>query len=448
MERQAISYLGCAEPSWATAVSARQLRGMLTLSALLSETVYISDVHIGDNANFLQSYLADSRLGLHRHVRSLSEAGIVRFLLRRESIRPDAKVSSFPCDNFADVYRSWRAQDPDTAWIIPPQDDLRLRFLQSIDEWSSNALVRYDYGAVKRLYMATVRNFFDAGLLGRFAGDLIASIPNLETEYAAVLKRDWFSLSNMYDFFQSRGVAASHPVMLVHGLMNETCYNHALGSHLVGADLNNVPLEETFWPDMQESGVARPGIGAANTAEQLLAQASHIIKAPALSILGLLTGEEISFIRDSYSRGYFDLLHLMNDPSVLGNTEVLLKQFVRTTAKYWENICDYLAENHAEATRRPRRLALLAGATPRSVRRASHNTFSLAVNVGIPVASEASGLLGLGLQASRMIAEKLNLRLIFFAETEELAQLRSVIPGSAWMTKSAPALFPAQEGGG
>ena len=106
------SYLGCAEPSWADTVPERQLSGLLNLTCLLSERVYLSDVHLGDNANFYHSFLENRPNGLYSKLRSFTEMGFVQFLLRNMSYRPKATTPIIECASFSDVYRSWITQDP------------------------------------------------------------------------------------------------------------------------------------------------------------------------------------------------------------------------------------------------------------------------------------------------------------------------------------------------
>ncbi|MGW7597072.1 hypothetical protein [Streptomyces antimycoticus] len=434
------AYLSCAEPSWAATVSGRQLKGILTLSALLSEKVYLSDVHIGDNANFLDSYLRTSRYGLIQHVRGLAEAGMLDLLIRRDSVRPHSDTPRIACDTLVDVYQSWRAQDPDGAWILPPDDDVRLQFLSDVDSWSSDHVTRYDYGAVKQTYMGIVRQFTEDGHLERYASDLFSSITGSETEYLGLLARDWFSLSDIYDFFQSRGVSITHPVMLVHGLMNETAYSSQLGSSLVGADLYGEPLEDTFWPRNDHS--------TGNNASQqvvgeLLERASHVLDTPALSVLGLLSAEEIASLREVQGRGYFDLLYLMSEPGHSQPRQQVVDTFSHVLASYWEGIAEFLREHHPEGTHRPRKLALMLSASPGLLRRFSRDTFSFALNVGVPIAASAGALPVPLAEGTRNLTSGLSLRFLFLAENEELKRIRSVIPNGAWFTKSQPVIFPS-----
>ena len=438
--RTTAAYLSCAEPSWAGAVSERQLRGLLTLAALLSERVYLSDVHVGDNVNFLGSYLAGSRFGLYHHVRSLAEAGVVGLLLRTESFRPHAAVRSVECDSFADVYRSWRIQDPAAAWIVPPDDEVRLRFLADVDRWAGPAIVRYDYVAVKHTFMDTVRGFVRSGQLARYSGGWFDAVPGSHADYERLLERDWFSLADFYQFFQSRGASASHPLMLVHGLMNETAYSARLGSSLVGADLYGEPMEEVFWPaqDRRDAVVEsdQPLIQA------LLERAAHVLDAPALSVLGLISGEEVATLRDEQGRGYFETLHLVSDPAYLQANPRSIDAFSRALAQYWEAIADHLRRNHPEATHRPRKLAMILGAGPGPLRRASKDSFSFALNVGVPVAAAAGALPAPVAPVAKELATNISLRFLFLAESQELKRIRNVIPNGSWFTKANPAIFP------
>src|SRR5579859_956847 len=126
------AYLGPANPAWATIVHEPQLRGLLTLASLVSERVYLSDVHLGNNRHFADSYAARRRDGLYAQFERFAKQGIVRLLLRDSSVRP--KVDErFEVNNFSDVYRSWQEQDPQVGWIVPPGDQKIIQFLGDLD---------------------------------------------------------------------------------------------------------------------------------------------------------------------------------------------------------------------------------------------------------------------------------------------------------------------------
>jgi hypothetical protein len=411
------------------------------LAALLSERIYLSDVHLGDNINFLNSYQSGSRFGLYRHVRSLAESGVVGLLLRTESLRPHAPVPSVACETFADVYRSWRVQDPDAAWIVPPDDEIRLRFLADVDAWAGSAVVRYDYSAVKHTFMDIVREFSGTELLAPYGRAWFDALPGSRSDYERLLERDWFSLADFYQFFQSRRMAANHPLMLVHGLMNETAYSTQLGSSLVGADLYGQPLEEAFWPTESTQEAGEP---SRRLTEILLERAVHVLDAPALSVLGLLTGDEITELRNEQGRGYFETLYLVSDPAYLLTSPHGIDAFSRALAQYWEAIADHLRSNHPEATHRPRKLAIILGASPAVVRRASKGSFSFAVNVGIPAAAASGAIPAPVVPVAKDLAANISLRFLFLAESQELRRIRSVIPNGSWFTKANSAIFPDQ----
>ena len=443
-DRSATAYLSCAEPSWATAVSERQLRGILTLAALLSERVFLSDVHLGDNVNFLHSYLGASPLGLYRHLRSLTESGVVSVLLRTESVRPGTATPSFRCDSFADVYRSWRVQDPASAWIVPPDDEVRLRFMADIDGWASGSATRYDYAAVKRTFMDTVKALARADTFTRHTAGVFSAMPGSEADYHRLLARDWLSLSDFYRFFQSRGVPASHPVMLIHGLVNELAYSADVRASMVGADLYGEPLEDAFWPADPETEPDRP---SGPVIESLLEHASSVLDVPALSVLGLLSADEIMGLRESHGRGYFEMLYLMNDPAYVKGSPHGAAALCRALASYWTAIADHLARRHPEATHTPRKLAIFLDMTPGVLRRASRESFSFALNVGVPAAAAAGAIPAPIAAASKTLAAtaSASLRFLFLAESIELRRIRSVIPDGTWLTKASPAIFPTAD---
>ena len=77
----------CAEPAWASVIPERHMVGLLNVCCLFSPTVYLTDVHLGDNPVFLSSYTSGSQDGLYARVRELAKLGCIRLLLRDESVR-------------------------------------------------------------------------------------------------------------------------------------------------------------------------------------------------------------------------------------------------------------------------------------------------------------------------------------------------------------------------
>lgn len=438
------SYLGCAEPSWAAAVPEPQLRGLLTLASLMSENVYLSDVHVGDNKNFLTSFRRKKPLGLYAQLRQLTDHGVVKYLLRDASVRPQVG-SSLAVNSFVDVYTNWLRQDDNNAWIMPPDGKDRSAFLGDLDSWvPEDSVERYDYLATKTIFIEAVRAVGSSPMGVSWIGfDNTESSKLLRRGYDAILDRDWFSLSDFYTLFQKAGFAANTTPMLLHGLLNEISYSQSRGSSLVGADLHGVPLEDVFWPGGSPASAEPSKPRTVTPVEAILERAHKVLEAPDLAVVALLSADEVMALRESSGRSYFDLLNLAVDENYVVGQNDFGRRLADVAADYWQGVAEHLAQFHPGATHRPRKLAILLGQLPGGVGRQSRKLFSFAVNVGLPAAS-ALGAPGVGVAAT--LAQKASsdhsLRFLFVAEAEELRRIRQVVPNRTWLTKSNAIVLP------
>lgn len=436
------SYLGSAEPSWATAVPEPQLRGLLTLASLMSERVYLSDVHLGDNENFVTSYLRDRPLGLYAQLRALIQSGVVKLLLRNASVRPSVD-SALEVNSFLDVYHNWLAQDQDSSWILPPQGDERIRFLTDLDSWvPGTAIARYDYLQTKSIFIDGVREAASLPAARSWLGfDNSEESRRLRARYDALLARDWFSLSDFYSLFQDAGFKASSPPMLLHGLLNEVAYSRTAGSSLVGTDLHDVPLENVFWPDAEHSS-GNPLPHARTPVDAILEHAIKVLDAPDLSVVALLSADEVMELRESAGQSYFDLLNLALDSAYLAAQTNFEKRLADAAADYWQGVSEHLALRHPGATHGPRRLALIQGRLPEGLGQDGRKLFSFAVNVGVPAATVAGGSEADAIGGLAQSFEGLDLRYLFIPETQELDRIRKVLPSRTWLTRPQATVLP------
>ncbi len=452
------AYLACAEPSWSKRVSAGQLSGLLTLSALLSERLYLSDVHLGDNPHLLASYSGRHTPDLYKRLQAFTESGLIGYLLRDETVRPRAVDAVVTCESFSDVYRSWLAADvPAHASIVPLRQSItrnrepsgeprseRLRFFADLDEWiPARSVQRYRYRTVKRSFMDSVRSAYHNGSDPWLRDAVRGTGPTVVAAYEALVEEEWFSLGDVHDLFQRSGQHGVESPMMAHGLLNELAYGGALGASLVGADVKDVSFEERFWPAElgERDRRATRTLDVAHSQGELLERAARVVDAPALSMLRLLSAEEVVALRDTHGRGYFDLLRLMDDVPLAERRDVEAR-FVSTAANYWEAICDQISRFHSAASHRPRKLAILLGTLPSSVRHLSSDAYTFGVNVGVPAASELLPAKAGALAAAKLLEQGMRstLRFVFFAEANELKRLRRVLPANPWVTRSNPTM--------
>ncbi len=433
------SYLACAEPSWAKAVPENQLLGLLNLSCLLYERIYLSDVHLGDNRNFLDSFRRRRQGGLYSRLQALAGSGLVRFLLRDVSFRPQAETSAtraITCDSFSDVYRSWIVQDPRAAWIYPDTSDERAQYFRDLDSWALKAVERYDYQAVKLDFMEEIRSACRFTVAPWFVRALEELPPEIRAGYFRIIDREWFSLSDIYRYLQENGLTLSHRFLLFNGLINERTYSERLHSSLLGVDRYETPLEPIVWGDDKPARITESlsMISAEAIMQEILERASAVLDAPSLAVLSSLSARDIEALR-IVGQPYFDLLELSYDPLYVGSTADFSDRFVGEAVNYWHHICEYLVSHYPSVAQRPTKLAVVLGNLPEPIRD-SRRFVSIAVNVGQAVAEEAlPGGTTAGAILRRATDRNLSLRFLFVSDTEELRRIRSVIPGRSWIAR-------------
>lgn len=440
-EQAASSYMACAEPTWAKSIPEIQLLGLIKLSCLLTKTVYLSDVHLGDNMNFYNSFLKNESIGLYHQVMELMNNGIVKIALRNSTFRPNSKLQDYECDNFSDVYNSWLSTDKIDAWINKEIGEQRKKYFQSLDKIKAKNLIRYNYKEIKTSFIELVRTSSYTEKLPWFLNKLEEMKKGNRNEYDAILKRDWFSLSDIYTFFQSHGYSNSHELMLYHGLINEIAYNNNFQTQLIGMNRDEKPVENIFWSEQQDNQQLDViDKKESSMLSMIIENADDILDAPSLSILGLLSPDEIVQLREM-GRQYFELLQLAQDPLYIMSTKDFNTRFYLAISEYWKAIVEYLRITHQSSAQKPSKLGIFFGNLSLPIDTITKETFSFAINVGTNIAdSKYPGTKELKEQLDKA-SKKLFVRFLFWGDTEELKKIKSVIPNRAWFTKSNPMIF-------
>jgi hypothetical protein len=439
-------YLACAEPSWSSTVPASQLAGLLNLCCLFSPVTYLSDVQLGDNAAFLETYEARDPTGLYERVRVLAQLGFVRVLLRDASVRPNTDRPSIECESFSDVYASWIEQDPRAAWINAEVTELRGRYFKDLDSWGLDGSVeRYSYRRVKEHFMLNARQAHTLAQEGHnFPGLDVLPLPTMQA-LNDVLSRDWFSLSDIYRVLHDGGIASHEPVLRYHGLINELAYAQMIGASVAGVDTARTTYERLLWADDTLPGHTQPVVTnePATHIDEILSRAREVLTAPDLSILGILRPEEIAGLREG-GRGYFDVMKLAQDTAFVTVNPTLESEVFRCIKDYWAFICDEVSAKHPAAAKRPTRLGIFLGHMPRPFARVASAAFGFALNVGTPMVSQV----GLPPPANVLAAEtikhagrSLHLRFLVVRERDEMKHLRELVPARSWVTARAPSLY-------
>jgi hypothetical protein len=431
----AAAFLGPSEPNWARKVSARRLAGILNLSCLLSRTTYISDNDVADNLNLFDSFRGRSDL-LYNRLRKFAELGFVRILLRDETFRPHLAIN---VDSFSDLYAAWRKQDPTDAWIVQDFGRERESYFAEVDSWArGQVLTRYPYRPMKRLFMENVRLLSYSEEPSGFLSTLRGLPLDLQREYYDLLDREWFSLTDVNELFQRRGLAPDHPAMLHQGLMNQVTFSSFNRNSLVGADSPDSAIEADFWGAPEAPGLRHVSL------EEVLARADAVLDAPSLATLAVLRPDEIAHLR-TMGESYFALLDLSEDKDYWSGAHTTFgSQFVRAAVDYWGKVSDYLLTHYSAVFEHQTQLALFLGYDPdrKSIPR---TTVSVAVEAGIdmadafiPAPSAVSG-------AAKKVLKAIKLRFLFLTPTDEFQRIRSVLPSSFWFRRSRPTALRQRE---
>jgi hypothetical protein len=436
--------LACAEPAWASVIPPTQMQGMLNLSCLLSPTVYLSDVHLGDNPNLLASFYR-GETDLFSRVRELAELGCVRLLLRDETVRARGDDSVIPCDSFSDVFASWIKHDRDTAGVSREGGAERSRYFAALDELPASAIDRYSYRSVKELFIGGVRSVHHSGRPQNFtyaADDLENLSLEVRQAFDALLDREWFTLADIYQVLNGAEIPKSSGLWRLHGLLNEMAYTHVVSASMAGLDEGAQRLESLLWqdgltPDPDEEEEEEQQLPL----DWLLEQADVVLEAADLSLIGQLHPRDIAALREAGTDA-FTMLRLSSDPDYVAAMPETRRALLKAMSEYWQSICDFLVRRYPHASTRPTPLGLFLGRLPRRVRRLAPSATRIAVNVGTPTAT------GLGAPATltSAIAKEVtgpdfSLNFLVLSETEGLRRLRSVVPDRCWLTSKQPTLY-------
>lgn len=441
-------FMASAEPSWSPLITPSQLSGQLTLCALFSPTTYFSDVHIGDNPHLMKSFLDGERGGLYAKIKELAEVGVLRLLLRDETVLSPTDLSFDTVESFSDVLASWQILGEHRAGMLLGWDRDQNRYFAEVDSWATEhrAVDTYSYQDVKHEFMTMVRTAYGSGDLGAIPGAAALT----STQVSAFMKLaqgDWFSLADIYRVCKNHAIPISGDFSRFHSLIDEVAYGKVTDAALAGFDQQSSGLDRLLWNQHKSEDLhgmdsfAKRFTG--DSVGALLERATAVLDAPDLSVLGLISAAEIMELRAT-GKAYFETLKLMNENPFLEANPDFGNRLALITAAYWENICDRLVELHPGSATRPTRLAVLLGRIPRNIQRTLGALVQFAVNVGIPgLAESTSGSFGAsgGELVKRSMNTDASLRFVMIAETAEMKRIRSIMPNRGWVTAPAPQLY-------
>ena len=416
------SYLAAAEPSWANRITDWQLLGVLNLSALMTPQVFLSDVHLGDNVHIFASYTKSRRSGLYEQITSLAKAAVICPMLRDRTVRPQHSDAEAKVDCFEDVFRSWKAFDADNAWINQDRSGARAEFFRSLDrDLGGIPLKRYDYAAVKAKFMEDTRTAAGPNGARWFADALKKLSKEKRRQYDDILRRNWFSLSDIYNFLQTTGTDdVGLSALLAHGLLNEGAYSSTVGCNLTGYDTEDAFVQEKIWrpdPVLSSCVVRKP------SHEAIAEQAATVLDSPSLSLLSFLKAPEILAIRE-LGKPYFEFAEHTSRTRQFADETQFQKEFIYHATTYWSRICDFIAQAHRGGAKRPRKIALFFNQLPAPLSRISEDTFRFALSLGGETMLTGDSMLKAAI--TRLV------QFVFLTDTEEMRTLRGILPLGVW----------------
>jgi hypothetical protein len=421
------------EPSWAGVQSELHLRGLLVLGALLNRYIYVHDTQLADNPHLLASYRIrhERPNAVFSLIDSLIENGVVRVAIRDATYIAD-RDRLVPCDSLVDVYNSWHQQHLDYAWVTPPAAPDRLSMLRDLDRRFSSVLpIRYPYADIKDDFMRRVRRAFEQPTMSTYGRRFRALRPGIRSSYEEILRRDWFSHSDIFGLLVAQGIPFDHPFVQAHGLFDEASYAGWHGARLLGCDSSSWATYDL----LAGSAVSRVSAAKVPLAHaDLQREALASLDAAPLALIGSLTSEEIVQLR-TVGRGLFDLLEHPTAKTDLGEHEIR-SNYVREICRYWEAICAHLRSKHPVVATHERPLtAFLLDHAP-AVSHAVSRYHSLILNLGLDVLARFAPMLStVDSPARRELVAALSLRFLFVGDTQAMKALASALPRRAWLAR-------------
>ncbi|MGA2308499.1 MAG: hypothetical protein ABSG57_02990 [Candidatus Bathyarchaeia archaeon] len=420
------------EPSWAGIQSERRLRGLLILGALFNKVLYIHDTQIADNPYLLDSYRRrqESFNNLFDIITKLVENNVVRVGLR--DFTYIAKTGqNVQCDSLSDVFSSWVYQDMERAWVVPPRAKDRVYLLKDFDEILGHSnVLRYPYTAVKKEFMRRTRNALDPSKNPTHHHEFEKLPASLRKKYASIVKRDWFSHSDIFELLRKSNMSLSSPFVQAHGLFDESAYAHWNRSRLLGCNASTWNAEEMV-TGYEKSG-SRMSFGSMTHAS-LQKYALRTLNGAGLSLIATLTPSEILVLREK-AQTLFQTVEFIDDCNSLSDISELRDNYVESVADYWGDICSYLVKTRPSFTQRRTRIGIFARDKLPRIPRWLGKVVSLSINLGLdfsklPVVNE------LNRKERRQLFDNLSLRFLFFADTSAVTRLKTMFPKRNWMSR-------------
>jgi len=413
--------LSCAQPTWSLFTSELKLRALMNLGLLFNESIFITDSQVADNPHFFKSFLTKGTdpAGAFGALATYVESGYLKLLLRDESYLT-RKHQFIECNSLLDVYAGWLRQDLPGAWVVQDQTANRRKYVSALDELiKDDSIIRYSYRTVKSLFARRIRSSISPETASPLQ-ELVNELPDAtRREYLAILRRPYFTHSDLYDFITRHGQARSK-LAIVQGLIDEASYAEVTNVGLVGPDTTSGYVVSTIWRTEAPSPIP---VGPPE------AFADRVWHVPSIRLLGLLSPVEVLALRDK-ARPLFEI-HELSADAPESEAARLRDTYIDRLERYWYAICDAVASRHPEAATAPVRAIVSAGHRWRNAPLWFRRIPSIVLD--IPVLLPWKGVR----KAVDLVKDKLSLRIVLSGESPELANLRQLLPRSSWMSASS-----------
>ena len=413
------------EPSWHVNYRASELRGLLTLAALFNERVYINDTQLLDNPHVFQAYVfrRDRTTNLYRLLLDLVRLDIVRIALRDEMFIARSDVTH-RCDSLSEVHEAWKRQELEDAWVIPPESDDRLSFVEELErEIAGEGFLRYPYVDIKRQFMLRVRRAAEdpPPTHKRYYERLDRGV---RRRYSEILSREWFSHSDVYSLLRQARLSERHPFIQLHGLLDEECYATWHEIRLIGSgtsrwDSASDLLGKQERPPQSSSSVSEPDLS---------------IDAPGLTLIGTLSATEIVELREQAS-GLFRMQELRVNELSEDELVRLSNNYAEAVLGYWDRICSHLRKTRRELAQQRTRIGVFTRDHLPTFSRLGQRYSSLLLDVGLDILQLLPGDTSVSDATRERLHDRLSLRFIMFGDDEAMSALQKAIPARSWLTE-------------
>ena len=367
--------------------SPTQLLGVLNFSAFWNDVVYLNDIAVGDNAYLIESainYLLRSPdTEQHRLYISVAEfvrAGILRCHIRKRIvIKGEVLHEETTHPLITQVFEGWYSAGGQDVFTCQLFGTARAHYNAAIDnllgDKSSTVkrVERYDPDLVKPEFRRHIRAMLDND--SSELRKLVDGLPQeLASEYRRVCDANKF-FTNVDLWKIIRNVPEAKELIIAHGHINQQCCADQAHAGTTGQNLSALDVPALNW-NLHVGETHELRARPIDMLDDLFERAEVVMEAPSLSLLALLTPEQIIQLRESAQNTVFALARrALQDPEIallrdaFSNQHTIMKytaldsfvrEYIGALANYWRYICDFLERTYPMQARPKGRLAIFS----------------------------------------------------------------------------------------